>query len=91
MLYIYQKKQGMNELQTLSILIELAVAILGLLIWFHKKKVYGGYIFLTFILYMVYDLAKLWSLAIPELILRILFAIASISILIAVWRLYKAD
>jgi len=81
----------MNELQTLSILIEVAVAILGLLIWFHKRKACGGYIFLTFTIYMVYDLAKLWSLAIPELLLRILFAIASISILIAVWRLYRAD
>jgi len=81
----------MNELQTFSILVELAIAIIGLLIWFHKKKVSGGYIFTTFSIYVFYDLAKLWSLGVPELILRILFAIASVSMLIAVWKMYKKD
>ena len=81
----------MNSIQNFSILIELAVAILGLLIWIQKRKVYGALIFLTFVLYMVWDISKLWSLAIPELLLRILFAIATISILIAVWKLYKTE
>ncbi len=81
----------MNELQTFSIFVELGIAILGLLIWFHKKKAFGGYIFTTFCIYVFYDLAKLWSLDIPELILRILFALASLSMLIAVWKMYKQD
>jgi hypothetical protein len=81
----------MNSIQNFSILLELVVAILGLLIWIQKRKVYGALIFLTFVLYMVWDISKLWSLAIPELLLRILFAIATISILIAVWKLYKTE
>lgn len=81
----------MNELQTFSILVELAVAIIGLLIWFHKKNVSGAYIFITFCFYASYNLVKLWNLEVPELILRILFAIASISMLIAMWKLYKKD
>jgi hypothetical protein len=81
----------MNSIQNFSILLELVVAILGLLIWIQKRKVYGALIFLTFVLYMVWDISKLWNLAIPELLLRILFAIATISILIAVWKLYKTE
>lgn len=81
----------MNELQTFSILVELGIAILGLLIWFHKKKASGGYIFTTFCIYVFYDLSKLWSLNVPEIILRVLFALASVSMLIAVWKLYKKD
>ncbi|MEI6455247.1 MAG: hypothetical protein WCO93_03075 [bacterium] len=81
----------MNALQTFSILIELAIAILGVTIWLQKKKAYGGFLFLTFAIYVFYDLARLWALSVPELILRISFAIATLSMLIAVWRLYKAD
>lgn len=81
----------MNALQNISILLELAVIILGLLIWLQKKKSYGLFIFLAFLFYMVYDGCRLWTLEVPEIILRIIFAIASLSILIAVWKLYKAD
>jgi len=81
----------MNALQNISILLELAVTILGLLIWLQKKKSYGAFIFLTFLLYMVYDACRLWSLALPEHILAIIFAFASLSVLIAVWKLYKSE
>jgi hypothetical protein len=81
----------MNALQTFSILIELAIAILGVTIWLQKKKAYGGFIFLTFAIYVFYDLARLWALDVPEYFLRVSFAIATLSMLIAVWRLYKAD
>jgi phosphatidylglycerophosphatase A len=81
----------MNELQTFSIMVEMAAAILGLLIWLQRRKTYGGYIFLTFTIYGFYDIVKLWGLGVPELLLRISFAIASVSALIAVWKLYRAD
>ncbi len=81
----------MNELQTLSIIIEMAVAILGLLLWLQHRKIIGAYVFITFSVYVFYDLVKLWGLCVPELLLRILFAIASISALIAVWKLYRAE
>jgi len=81
----------MNALQNISILFELAVAILGLLILLQKKKSYGSLIFVTFLLYMVYDASRLWDLAVPELVMRIIFAVASLSILIAVWKIYKSE
>jgi len=81
----------MNALQTFSILIELAIAILGVTMWLQKKKSYGGYIFLTFAIYVFYDIARLWTLGVPELVLRIFFAIATLSMLVVAWKLYKAD
>lgn len=81
----------MNELQTFSIILEMAVAILGLLLWLQRHKITGAYIFLTFSVYCFYDLVKLWGLGVPELILRISFAVASVSALIAVWRLYRNE
>jgi hypothetical protein len=81
----------MNAIQNISILLELAVTILGFLIWIQRKKSYGAFIFLTFLIYVVYDTIRLWTLAVPEIIVRILFAVASVSILIAVWKLYKSE
>lgn len=81
----------MNELQTFSIIVEMAVAILGLLLWLQRKKITGAYVFLTFTIYVFYDLVKLWGLGVSEIILRISFAIASVSALIAVWRIYRAS
>jgi hypothetical protein len=81
----------MNALQTFSILLELAIGILGVTIWLQKKKGYGGFVFLTYAIYVFYDLARLWDLTVPEPVLRISFCIATLSMLIAVWKLYKAD
>jgi len=81
----------MNALQTFSILLELAIAIIGVTIWLQKKKGYGGFFFLTYAIYVFYDLARLWEFTIPEPVLRISFAVATFSMLIAVWKLYKAD
>lgn len=81
----------MNELQTFSIMMEMAVAILGLLLWLQRKKIIGAFLFLTFSIYVFYDLVKLWGLGVPEIVLRALFAIASLSILLAAWRLYRSE
>ncbi len=81
----------MNELQTFSIIIEMAIAILGLLLWLQRRKITGAYLFFTFSIYVFYDLVKLWGLGVSEIILRISFACASVSALIAVWRLYRSE
>jgi hypothetical protein len=81
----------MNTIQTFSILIELVVAIIGITIWLQKKKSYGGFIFLSFIIFVFYDIARLWDFGVSELILCILFAISCISMLLAVWQIYKSN
>lgn len=79
----------MNTLQMISILLELTVTILGVLIALEKKKSYGWCIALTFAIYVIYDTSRLLAIAIPEDLLRILFFIATISILFGVWQIYN--
>jgi len=79
----------LENLQYLSILIEVVIAILGLMIVFKKKKNYGWGIFLTFAIYVFYDYAKLTNLKTSANILYIMFFIASLSALWAVWMIYK--
>ncbi len=79
----------METIQVFSIFIEFMIAILAVLMWIRKNKINGALIFLTYTIYVFYDTARLWSLDVPEPMLRIAFAVAAISMLIVVWRLYN--
>jgi predicted membrane protein len=76
-------------IQYVSIFIEVLISVLGLLIIFQKKKIYGWGIFLTFAIYVIYDLAKLNVFIIFDAYLYLLFFIASISALWAVFEIYR--
>ena len=78
----------MNALQTISVLLELVVVALGLMLVIGKKKMYGWCIALTFILYVFYDLANLLSLHISQDSLDVLFFMATLSILWAIWNIF---
>ncbi len=78
----------LNALQTISILLEFVVVALGLMLVIGKKKMYGWCIALTFILYIFYDLANLLSLHISGETLDILFFMATLSILWAIWNIF---
>jgi len=77
-------------IQYLSILIEAVVAIFGLLM-VAKKKVYGWGFFITFGIYVFYDLAKLANWNISANIMYGLFFIATLSVLFVVWHVYKLE
>ena len=79
----------LENLQYLSILIEVVIAILGLMIVFKKKKNYGYGIFLTFAVYVFYDYAKLVNYSVSANVLYVIFFIASFSALWAVWMIFK--
>ena len=78
----------LNALQTISILLEFVVVALGIMLVIGKKKMYGWCIALTFILYIFYDLANLLSLHISQDSLDILFFMATLSILWAIWNIF---
>ncbi len=79
----------MNALQIFSIGIELLIAILGILLLVRKRKPYGWKITLTFLIYVFYDLAHLYSFINSETLLSALFTVASLSALWAVLDIYK--
>ncbi|MFA4967099.1 MAG: hypothetical protein WC624_02640 [Candidatus Margulisiibacteriota bacterium] len=79
----------MDILQLLSTLLEVGVVVLGGMIVLYKKKNYGWFIALTFGIYVIYDLAKIYSWNIDANALNSLFFIASVSIYWALWEVYK--
>lgn len=76
-------------IQYISILIEVLIAILGLLIVFKRKKIYGWGIFLTFGIYVFYDFAGVMNWTLFGNLLYGSFFIATISALWAVFSIYK--
>ena len=78
----------MEFLQYISILIELAIAVLGIIMIF-KKKSYGWFFLVTFGIYVSYDFIRLRGMTISLDILYILFFIATISALILAWKIYR--
>ena len=72
----------------LTILLEAVVAALGVMLAISKKKMYGWCIAVTFVLYVVYDLANLlaWNISLDTLYM--IFFVATISILWAVWNIF---
>jgi hypothetical protein len=78
----------MNLLHLLTILLEAVVAALGVMLAISKKKMYGWCIAVTFVLYVVYDLANLlaWNISLDTLYM--IFFVATISILWAVWNIF---
>lgn len=76
-------------LQPLSLFFEVLVLLLGIGLAVARKKVYGWGIALTFGLYVIYDATRFFSIPLPPDILGIIFFVASLSILWAVWTLWK--
>jgi len=78
----------MEFLQYISILIELAIAVLGL-VMISKKKIYGWFFLITFGIYVFYDFIKLQGISVGSDVLYVSFFIATLSALILAWKVYK--
>ncbi|MCK9442198.1 MAG: hypothetical protein M0Q13_12355 [Methanothrix sp.] len=78
----------MNLLHSLSISLEVVVAALGVMLAVSKKKMYGWCIAVTFVLYVIYDLANLLALNISQDTMYMIFFVATLSILWAVWNIF---
>jgi hypothetical protein len=78
----------MNDLQIISIFLELVVAALGIVIAVYRRKRYGWFIGLTFVIYVFYDLVDLLTLNVSEDLMYFIFFVATLSILWAVWNIF---
>jgi len=78
-----------TSLQVLSVGIEILAVIAGLALAVRKKKVYGWFISLTFVLYVIFDLTRIYSQGISPDLHSLVFLIASLSILTALWLIYR--
>lgn len=78
----------MNALQITSIFLEMIVAILAMMLAVSKKKQYGWFIALTYVIYVFYDLVHLLNLNISPDLLYFAFFVATVSVLWAIWNIF---
>ena len=79
----------MNAFDVISLLIEIVVVFLALMLAVSRRKSYGYFIALTFAIYAFYDATRFLMMSVDQYFTSFLFLIASVSILLAVWRMYK--
>jgi len=79
----------MNAFDVISLLIEVVVVILALMLAVSRRKSYGYLIALTFAIYVFYDATRFLAVSVNQDLASLLFLIASVSILFAVWGIYK--
>ena len=71
-----------------AIIVEAAVAILAILSALKDRPHLYGFA-VTFAIYVLYDVARLEGWNVGEGVFSVLFLIASLSALVAVWGLYR--
>jgi hypothetical protein len=83
-------------LHLFSIGFKAVTAILGIIIAVRKRKIYGWYIALAFVIWVFCDIVKLLPdlrlrsfLTLPPNLFYLLCFVATLSILYAVWGIYK--
>jgi signal transduction histidine kinase len=86
--YLATTGNAMKPLQYVSIIMESIIAATGLFIAIRKKRVFGYGIFLTFLIYVFYDLVNLLQLEVSDYTLYPVFFVATLSILWATLLLY---
>ncbi|MFW5746684.1 MAG: hypothetical protein ACOCWQ_04010 [Nanoarchaeota archaeon] len=76
-------------LQFISIALEAAIVGIALMAARKRRYIYG--IALTFSIYVFYDMTHLFEMQISKSVLRVVFFIANLSMLMAVWKLHKSN
>jgi len=81
--------QVSDIMQLVATLIEIVIAVVAVLIAVNKKKVYGWFIALTFVLFVIFDLGRIFALDVSAELHALIFLIACASMLYAAWLIYK--
>lgn len=87
--WVETSENVLAPLQYTAILLESIVAAVGLFLAIRQKRFFGYGIFLTFAIYVFYDLSRLIPLQISDIALYPLFFVATLSILWAVILVFK--
>lgn len=76
-------------LQIIAILLEVAVAVIAVVMATRQKKSYGWCIAVTFFLFVFFDIGRLFSLPIPDAYHALIFLVACGFMLYGVWLMYR--
>jgi len=75
-------------LQLVAVVLEVAVTAIGLVMATRRKKAYGWCIAITFGLFVLFDIGRLFSLPIPDAAHALIFLVACGSMLYGVLLMY---
>ena len=78
-----------GAIQFIASLVEVAIALIALLIATTRKKTYGYFIAIAFCLLVVFNFARIFRLEVPPVWDSGVFLIAGLSMLCAVWLVWK--
>jgi bacteriorhodopsin len=75
-------------LQIIAVLLEVAVMVVAAIIAVRRKKSYGWCIAVTFGLFVLFDIGRLFSLPVSDEAHALIFLVACGSMLYGVWLMY---
>ena len=78
-----------DVLQIIAVLFEIIIACAMVAIATSRKKFYGWFIAVTFGLFVVFDIARIFATDIPEDLHALIFLVASGSMVFAAWLIYN--
>jgi hypothetical protein len=76
-------------LQVIAVLLEVAVTLVAVVIATRNRKTYGWCIAVTFGLFVLFDISRIFALPVPDTAHAIIFLVACGSMLYAVWLIYR--
>ena len=76
-------------LQLVAVVLEVAVTAIGAIMATRRKKVYGWCIAITFGLFVLFDIGRLFSLPISDAAHALIFLVACGSMLFGMWLMYR--
>jgi hypothetical protein len=76
-------------IQLIATLTEVVIALVAFLIAWKKKKTWGWFITVTFGLFVVFDLARIFALEVSADKYALVLLIACLSMLYAMWLLWN--
>lgn len=80
----------MNILQLISIFLEVIIALIGIKLATERNKKYGWGIFITFTLYVFYDVSRFAGLTIVSTdYLFAIFFLATVTMLVTFWQEFQ--
>jgi hypothetical protein len=92
-LYIHGRNQETMEfpyfLQLVAVLLEVAVTVIAVVMATRQQKSYGWCIAITFGLFVLFDIGRLFSLPISDAVHALIFLVACGSMLYGVWLMYE--
>ncbi len=78
-------------LQVIAVILEVAIAVIAAVIATRQKKSYGWCIAVTFGLFVLFDIGRLFALPLPEAAHALIFLVACGSMLYGVLLMYREN